>query len=68
MNKIGLLFDMDGVIVDNHQYHFLSWQKLAKEHQINITDIAPTLSMLLDVSLPSAATGQPLKELFDYDK
>jgi len=35
---IGLLFDMDGVIVDNHQYHFLSWQKLAEEHDINITE------------------------------
>jgi len=36
--SIGLLFDMDGVIVDNHEYHFLSWQKLAKEHQIEITE------------------------------
>ena len=38
MNKIGLLFDMDGVIVDNHQYHFLSWQKLAEQHNIPITE------------------------------
>jgi len=27
-------------------------------------DIAPTISMLLDISLPSNATGQPLYELF----
>ncbi len=31
---------------------------------VSITDIAPTISMLLDISLPSAATGQPLIELF----
>jgi len=29
-----------------------------------ITQIAPTLSMMLDVMLPSGATGQPLEELF----
>ena len=34
----GLLFDMDGVIIDNHQYHFLSWQKLAEKHHIEITE------------------------------
>ncbi|MEM8939943.1 MAG: HAD family phosphatase [Bacteroidota bacterium] len=38
MNKIGLLFDMDGVIVDNHRYHFLSWQKMAEEYQMSITE------------------------------
>lgn len=32
--------------------------------EVTITDIAPTLSMLLDISLPSACTGQPLEELF----
>jgi len=30
-----------------------------------ITDIAPTLSMLLNISLPSGATGQPIVELLD---
>ena len=33
-----------------------------KKH--NITDIAPTLSMLLNISLPSGAIGEPLYELF----
>lgn len=32
---------------------------------IKITDIAPTLAMMLDISLPSACTGQPIKELFE---
>ncbi len=38
MNKIGLIFDMDGVIVNNHQYHFLSWQQLAAEHGLSIDE------------------------------
>jgi arylsulfatase A-like enzyme len=31
----------------------------------SITDIAPTLSMLLNIKLPSAATGQPIEEMFE---
>lgn len=38
LSEIGLLFDMDGVIVDNHEYHFLSWQRLAEKHKISITE------------------------------
>lgn len=38
IKEIGLLFDMDGVIVDNHEYHFLSWQKLAAKYEIPITE------------------------------
>ncbi|WP_026955410.1 alkaline phosphatase PafA [Algoriphagus vanfongensis] len=30
-----------------------------------ITDIAPTLSMLLDIRLPNGATGQPIQEIVD---
>lgn len=33
--------------------------------KVSITDIAPTLSMLLNIPLPSNATGTPLLELFD---
>ncbi|GAB4237166.1 MAG: alkaline phosphatase family protein [Ekhidna sp.] len=32
---------------------------------VSITDIAPTLSHLLNISLPSGSTGEPLLELFD---
>ena len=38
VSQIGLLFDMDGVIVDNHEYHFLSWQRLAEKYHISITE------------------------------
>ena len=32
---------------------------------VSVTDIAPSISMLLNISLPSGCTGQPLKELFE---
>ena len=32
-------------------------------HQI--TDIAPTISTLLEIKFPSGCTGQPVKELID---
>lgn len=33
--------------------------------EIHITDIAPTISMLLNMRLPNGATGKPIVELFD---
>ena len=37
MNKKAFIFDLDGVIVDTAKYHFLAWQKIAKELNINFT-------------------------------
>lgn len=31
MEKVGFIFDLDGVIVDTAKYHYLAWHKLAKE-------------------------------------
>ncbi|WP_258104926.1 HAD family phosphatase [Marinoscillum sp. MHG1-6] len=36
--EIGLIFDMDGVIVDNHEFHFLAWQQLASKRGISISE------------------------------
>ena len=33
--------------------------------KVSITDIAPTLSMLLNIPLPNSATGKPLIEIFE---
>lgn len=33
--------------------------------KVSITDIAPSISMLLNITLPSASTGDPLIELFE---
>jgi HAD superfamily hydrolase (TIGR01509 family) len=31
------IFDMDGVIVDNHEYHFKAWVEFGKRHGLEIT-------------------------------
>ncbi|MBA3986832.1 MAG: beta-phosphoglucomutase [Flavobacteriales bacterium] len=38
MNKIGFIFDLDGVIVDTAKFHFIAWQDLAKKLGINFTE------------------------------
>lgn len=37
MSQIGLIFDMDGVIVDNNKYHFLAWKKVGEKYDIEIS-------------------------------
>ncbi|MBR1920017.1 MAG: beta-phosphoglucomutase [Spirochaetales bacterium] len=37
MRYKGLLFDLDGVIVDTAKYHFLAWKQLAEELGIDFT-------------------------------
>ncbi len=32
MQEIGFIFDMDGVIIDNHEYHYHAWQKTSEKH------------------------------------
>lgn len=39
MNKIGFIFDLDGVIVDTAKYHYLAWKKLADELGIPFTKV-----------------------------
>jgi len=36
--RIGLLFDMDGVIIDNHIYHYKAWQALAKTYDLDLNE------------------------------
>ncbi|WP_405400756.1 beta-phosphoglucomutase [Maribacter sp. Asnod2-G09] len=31
MEKVGFIFDLDGVIIDTAKYHYLAWRKLANE-------------------------------------
>lgn len=46
---------------------FYGWNVPAGEsaRYATITDIAPTLSMMLDIKLPNGATGQPILEITD---
>ena len=38
-NKKAFIFDLDGVIVDTAKYHFLAWQKIAKELNISYSTV-----------------------------
>ncbi|MDO5977811.1 beta-phosphoglucomutase [Flavivirga spongiicola] len=38
MNTIGVIFDLDGVIVDTAKYHFLAWKNLADDLHIEFTE------------------------------
>jgi len=38
MDNIAILFDMDGVIVDNHEYHLKSWLKFFDEHGVSMSE------------------------------
>lgn len=33
----GIIFDMDGVIVDNHKYHFEAWMAFSKKYKFELT-------------------------------
>ena len=38
MEKVGFIFDLDGVIVDTAKYHYLAWKKLANELGFEFTN------------------------------
>jgi len=38
MNKLAVIFDMDGVLVDSYQAHFESWQVVADELGLAVTE------------------------------
>ena len=37
MRPDAVIFDMDGTIIDNNQYHFLAWQQFYKKYDRSIT-------------------------------
>ncbi|RZJ34703.1 MAG: beta-phosphoglucomutase, partial [Chryseobacterium sp.] len=37
MTQKAFIFDLDGVIVDTAKYHYLAWQKIARELGIEFT-------------------------------
>lgn len=38
MKQIAVIFDMDGVIVDNHRYHLASWLSFFEKYDITMTE------------------------------
>ncbi len=37
-SPIGIIFDMDGVVVDNHHYHLKAWQAFCKKYGLPLTE------------------------------
>lgn len=38
MRRRGVIFDMDGVLIDSYRAHFESWHRLATEHGLELTE------------------------------
>lgn len=66
---LAVIFDMDGVLVDNAHYHFLAWQKFCKRHGKNFDIIAfreklfgcsnsEHLKMIFKKKLPPSTTAE----------
>jgi beta-phosphoglucomutase len=34
----GVIFDMDGVVVDNHRFHFKAWMKFSRQHNFELNE------------------------------
>ena len=68
MQKIGFIFDLDGVIVDTAKYHYLAWKKLANELGFEFTETQNEmfkgvsrkrcLEILLDIGKVNATQAQ----------
>ena len=38
MNNIAIIFDMDGVVVDNHRYHLQSWLQFFEKYGVSMNE------------------------------
>lgn len=38
MNDLGVIFDMDGVLVDSYRAHLQSWQVMARQHDLQMSE------------------------------
>ena len=71
MNQKCFIFDLDGVIVDTAKYHFLAWQKLAQQLEIDFTPehneqlkgVSRVRSLEIILALGNIAASQEDKEI-----
>lgn len=76
MNKTGVIFDLDGVIVDTAKYHFLAWKNLADSLGFEFTEAhnellkgvsrVRSLEILLDIG--DATVSEEKKQEFLISK
>lgn len=70
MKDLGLLFDMDGVIINNHHYHFLAWKKLGQDHDISFDETfyrekmnGRTLNELMKLLFKAPLSDQEMRKI-----
>lgn len=78
MKKKAFLFDLDGVIVNTVQFHYLTWRNLAKQMSFDLTEAhneifkgatrIRSLEILLDLAKYTATDGQKQEWLIQKNK
>jgi beta-phosphoglucomutase len=78
MNKKAFIFDLDGVIVDTAKYHYLAWQKIATELNIDFTlehnellkgvSRVRSLDIILEIGKVTASQEDKNKWLFEKNE
>ena len=78
MNKIGVIFDLDGVIVDTAKYHFLAWKNLADDLGFEFTEAnnellkgvsrVRSLEILLDLGKTTISESEKQKLLISKNE
>ena len=71
--QIGIIFDMDGVIVDNADYHFISWRDSLAVHGIELTEHqyqhelnGRTLENILDLLFDGKMSDEQVKDFGEF--
>ncbi|MGM0509258.1 MAG: beta-phosphoglucomutase [Fusobacteriota bacterium] len=66
MKKKGFIFDLDGVITDTAEYHYLGWKKMAQEEGLkfnrNINEKLRGVSRLASLNLILDFNNKPMAE------
>jgi len=76
MNKLGVIFDLDGVIVDTAKYHFIAWRETARkldfdfteEHNEQLKGVSRVKSLDLILNLAGKKITESEKEVYLVEK
>ncbi|WP_299556879.1 beta-phosphoglucomutase [Seonamhaeicola sp.] len=76
MSKVGVIFDLDGVIVDTAKYHFLAWKKLAdglgfeftEEHNELLKGVSRVRSLEILLDIGNVTVSEEKKQEFLVSK
>lgn len=78
MNKVGVIFDLDGVIVDTAKYHFIAWKHIANKLGFDFTEAhneqlkgvsrVRSLDLILDLSGQTIETEEKERLLIEKNE